>query len=57
MNLQARPAIPHSLLGFSTEYTPVVDGTVQTMFNVFRPAREIKTELGRYRLLSPSAAM
>ncbi|ODN92044.1 hypothetical protein L198_05716 [Cryptococcus wingfieldii CBS 7118] len=27
------------------------------MFDVFRPAREIRTELGRYRLLSPSAAI
>ncbi|WVQ77127.1 hypothetical protein IAR50_006810 [Cryptococcus sp. DSM 104548] len=48
--------MPRSLLRSSTDYTPE-DGAPRSIADLFSPANEPKTELGRYRLLSPSAAI
>ncbi|ODN92759.1 aryl-alcohol dehydrogenase [Cryptococcus wingfieldii CBS 7118] len=48
--------MPHTLLNSSTEYTPADDAS-KAMGEIFKLPAEPKTELGRYRILSPSAAI
>ncbi|ODO06643.1 hypothetical protein I350_04001 [Cryptococcus amylolentus CBS 6273] len=48
--------MPRPVENASTDYTPA-DDTPKTISDIFKLAAEPKTELGRYRLLSPSAAI